>query len=234
MACTTTGCENCGTEPVLDPGCDKYDDIEIPEIDPEDEIPEISPDDVTTEVVDGTGVFDIYMRAGMNQLDTQWKAGRIKGADYAAAYIETMKLMMEQANMFVVQTFDSKMKARMFGYELHKSKYAAVLAEASAKKMAAEADLICNQIAELQANGREERALKKAQTNTQMKQVNLYDRQIKGYDETALNASGKTIMDAWAVQLVEFSNTADQIVSVGQGAYSSLSACMAANDCGCD
>lgn len=183
--------ESCGSELVL------------PVIPEEDNIDGITPLNVTEENFDGSGIFDVYMRAGMVHLETQYKASRIKGSDYATAYIATIQLMMTEANKFVIAEFEANMKAKMFGYQLATIKYDALIKESQAKESEAKVDLLCQQVAELKANGAQDRALKAAQIQTQAKQAELYDRQIKGYDEKNANDNAKTLFDAWAVQAVE-------------------------------
>lgn len=188
-------------EAVSPVGCES--DLTLPVIPPEDELDGITPLDVTEEAITGAGVFDVYMRAGMAQLDTQWTKGRIKGADYAKAYIANTQLMMTQANQFVIAEFEAEMKAKMFGYQLAAIKYDALIKESQAKESQAKVDLLCQQIAELKANGAVERSLKQSQIQTQAKQAELYDRQIQGYNEKNANDNAKTLFDAWAVQAVE-------------------------------
>ena len=256
-------------------------------------------DDVTTEDVDGTGVFDVYMRAGKNQLDTQYNLGRIKGSDYTQAYISMTQIMMTEANKFVLGKVQADIAARMFdrqwlalGYDIHnktvmtekleidkelvkqqiaelklngavdrESKEAAIqkiykdtsmvcqeeaelikngsvdrvskqkqiqkldidikatgqqIAEAKASgtvdrglktaqtnKTLTDENLVVSQQKELQLNGVSERKLKKSQTQTQVKQAQLYCRQIDGFSEKAANDAAKTAFDAWAVHAVE-------------------------------
>ncbi len=62
---------------------------------------------VTEEVITGAGQFDKYMRAGRNQLNTQYELGRIKGADYTAAYIAMQESMMNQANQFILGKYQA-------------------------------------------------------------------------------------------------------------------------------
>ncbi len=62
---------------------------------------------VTEEVIDGSGQFDKYMRAGRNQLNTQYELGRIKGADYTNAYIAMQEGMMAQANQFILGKYQA-------------------------------------------------------------------------------------------------------------------------------
>jgi len=179
-------------------------DVTIPTIPantPDINIPTVGT--ITEESVDGKGVFDIYMRAGMNQLMTQYNAGRIKGADFATAYVAQTQLMMTEANKFVLGLVQAEIAASMFALQYVTAGYDASLKEQQAAKTKAETDLLCQQIAELKANGKEERALKQSQKQTQIKQAELYARQITGFGEKAANDAAKTAFDAWAVHAVE-------------------------------
>ncbi len=185
------------TLPVLPPGVSKP------------KLPTIN--DVTTEEIDGTGVFDVYMRAGMNQLNTQYDKGRIKGSDFAQAYIQTIQLMMTEANKFVLGLAQAQVTIAMFEQQYLGAAYDAMVKQHSVSKMKAEGDLLCQQTAELKANGKVERELKMAQKQTQIKQADLYARQIISFKEkTALDA-GKIALDAWAVQAVEDVDGAFQV-----------------------
>ncbi len=182
--------------------------------DPEDEIETPDVGDVTEEILAGEGVFDIYMRAGSNQLQSQYDAGRIKGAEYAAAYIQMMELMMTQANMFVVQIFDSQMKAKMFPHQMLEIKYKAALYAYQAEEIQSKTYTNRQQVAELKANGAVERTLKASQIGVQEQQAQLYERQMKGFDDKNRNDAFKTTMDAWAIQSVEIAeNPLDQQIN---------------------
>ncbi len=159
--------------------------------------------DVTTESMDGTGVFDIYMRAGMNQLNSQYDKGRIKGSDFAQAYVAQIQLMMTEANKFVIGLVQAQVSIAMFDQQYLGAAYDALAKEATAKKMKHESDLLCQQVAELKANGKVERALKTAQKQTQIGQAKLYERQITSFKEKTSLDSSKILMDAWAVQAAE-------------------------------
>ena len=119
-------------------------------------------DDVTTEDVDGTGAFDVYMRAGKNQLDTQYNLGRIKGADYTQAYISMTQMMIAEANKFVLGKVAADIAARMFdrqwlslGYDIHNK-------TVQTEKLEIDKELIKQQIEELKLNGAVDRESKEA------------------------------------------------------------------------
>jgi hypothetical protein len=58
---------------------------------------------LTTEKTDGTGVFDVLMRAVKNHLEQEFLSGRIKGAEYSAAYIGSLNLAMQSGLQFTLQ-----------------------------------------------------------------------------------------------------------------------------------
>lgn len=82
---------------------------------------------ITTETTDGTGIFDVYMRAGMNQLDTQYNLGRIRGPEYATAYMETLGLMIEKANTFAIRIYEAEKNNLVTSYELSKIRNDSIL-----------------------------------------------------------------------------------------------------------
>ena len=193
---------------------DTADISEIPEI-PDNVIVPVAPTvkDITTEVIGGTGAFDVFMRAGANQLQEQYLQGRIKGAEYASAYIEMMKLMMEQAAAFTVKKFETEMAGALFQGQYMKTMYDAITAEHAANKMIADAYLTSVQACELPLNGSADRILKGEQSKAQAKTVDLYDRQITGFDDKDKNDVFKTVMDSWAVQGVEIVEDPTESVS---------------------
>ncbi len=191
------------TSPVVSGNCTPA-SVTLPTLPPSVNPPVIpTAADVTTEAVDGTGVFDVYMRAGMNQLETQYQLGRIKGADYAAAYVAQIQLMMTEANKFVIGMVQAEIAAKLFDQQYLGAAYDALVKEASVHEMKSKGDLLCQQIAELKENGKVERELKMAQKQTQIQQAALYKRQITGYNEKNKNENAKMLLDAWAVQAVE-------------------------------
>ena len=179
-------------------------EVEIPEI-PTD-YPDITipgPGTVTEEDITGNGIFDIYMRAGSNQLQIQYDEGRIKGKEYADSFVQMIQVMMTEANKFAIGMVQAEIAANMFPVQYLTAGYDAALKEAQAAKMTKEVELLCQQIAELKANGGVERMLKTKQSQTQVKQAELYKRQIKGFDDKSSIDASKIIMDAWAVHAVE-------------------------------
>ncbi len=174
---------------------------ELPDGIDKPKIPSVS--DVTTEDIDGTGAFDIYMRAGMNQLMTQYEEGRIKGADFAAAYVAMVELMMTEANKFVLGLVQAEIAAALFPMQYMSVAHEASLKDAQVRKTKHESDLICQQMAELKVNGASKRSLEDAQTKVACQQIILYEAQAKGFADKNRNDTFKTVMNSWAIDAVE-------------------------------
>ncbi len=171
--------------------------------------------DITTEAINGTGVFDIYMRAGLNQLMTQYDAGRIKGADFAAAYVAQVELMMTEANKFVLGLAQTQIAIAMFDQQYLGQAYDALAKESAAKKAKHESDLICQQVAELKANGASKRSLENAQRLAACEQIELYKAQAGGFEDKNRNDTFKTVMNAWAVHAVEVDPNVKVLTQLG-------------------
>ena len=77
----------------------------------------------------------------------------------------------------------------------------------------ADAKLVLTQIEELRANGAADRTVKKSQVSVQSQQSQLYERQIKGFDDKTRTDNFKIIMDAWSVQAVEVDTTGASLLN---------------------
>jgi len=201
-----TSCETCSTG-----------DVAIPTPNPDDKLTDPGTIGfVTEEAIDGKGVFDSLMRAGSNQLMTQYEAGRIKGKEFADAYLSMMELMMTQANAFVIQSYTAKLDAeskfKMFPYNALSMIYDAAIKEAQAREMDIKNKLVCTQINELVLNGSQDRALKASQIEVQDAQRDLYVRQTTGFNDKRNNDNLKVVMDSWAVQAVELPDDSPALI----------------------
>lgn len=57
--------------------------------------------DLTTTKIGGTGAFDQLMMSTKAHLESEYKAGRIKGAEYATVYLGALVAVMQQAVAFL-------------------------------------------------------------------------------------------------------------------------------------
>jgi len=136
-------------------------------------------DDITEAIIDGSGAFDIFMKAGTAQLDSQYNKNRIKGAEYAASYIQMMEMMMTQANLFVLKKFETEIQAKKIPYELEKIKYDMLVSANQAVATEQQAKLSEQQRLELEANGEYERMIKNANAENIENSTVLIKKQIE-------------------------------------------------------
>jgi len=209
--CTQNDC--CiGTAPV----------ISTPEI-PIDENVDIGDIKVVTEEdpVEGQGQFDRYMRAVGNQLEIQYKKGRIKGAELSATFNELIPPMMDEANKFVIAEYqtraqvekikielgialrESELKLKLLAAQVADTRMATELKRQQVLLAQAETSLKCTQQSELVLNGVSKRALEAAQAETAREQVNLYKQQAKSFENKDANDTFKTLMNGYAVVVSE-------------------------------
>ena len=52
---------------------------------------------LTQATVDGTGVFDVLMRANKAHLEAEFAKGRIKGSEYATVYLGSLQAVLQTA-----------------------------------------------------------------------------------------------------------------------------------------
>ena len=159
---------------------------------------------------EGTGIFDIIIKAANENIKIQHKTSRITGAEYAEVYLGTMQSAISEAMKFVLQN-DTLAK------ELE-------LKEAQIAKINAERDLVNAQIAAFGAQEAKELELKQAQINKltadkaltdaqtlaypaqqakdiEVKQANidLLNRQKEGFDDNKYQKLFEAQMNAWAL-----------------------------------
>ncbi len=119
----------------------------------------------------GSGQFDRYMRAGTNQLQLQYELGRIKGPDFAVAFVALQELMMVQGNKFILDKYTAeviahktylevdemrkkgKLERKLIELNILKGEMELRHLELQMDKTKNEAQLICTQEEELRKDG---------------------------------------------------------------------------------
>ena len=159
---------------------------------------------------EGSGIFDVIIKAANENIKIQHKTSRITGAEYAEVYLGTMQSAISEAMKFVLQN-DTLAK------ELE-------LKQAQIAKIDAERDLVNAQIAAFGAQQAKELELKQAQINKltadkaltdaqtlaypaqqakdiEVKQANidLLNRQKEGFDDNKYQKLFEAQMNAWAL-----------------------------------
>ena len=116
---------------------------------------------------EGTGIFDVIIKAANENIKIQHKTSRITGAEYAEVYLGTMQSAISEAMKLVLQN-DTLAK------EIE-------LKEAQIAKINAERDLVNAQIAAFGAQEAKELELKQAQINKLTADKALTDAQTLAY-----------------------------------------------------
>jgi hypothetical protein len=65
---------------------------------------EVTIGDLTKATLNGSGVFDVLMKAVKTHLDGEYAAGRIKGPEYATVYLGSLDLAMQTGIAFLLQS----------------------------------------------------------------------------------------------------------------------------------
>lgn len=69
--------------------------------------------DLTQAKVDGTGAFDVLMRAMVGHLEVEFKQNRLRGADYANVYLTALQPVLQNAVVFLLQKDEAANKAAL-------------------------------------------------------------------------------------------------------------------------
>ena len=127
---------------------------------------------------EGTGIFDIIIKAANENIKIQHKTSRITGAEYAEVYLGTMQSAISEAMKFVLQN-DTLAK------ELE-------LKQAQIAKINAERDLVNAQLAILGVQQAKDIEVKEAN-------ILLLNRQREGFDDNKHQKLFEAQMNAWAL-----------------------------------
>ena len=127
---------------------------------------------------EGTGIFDIIIKAANENIKIQNQTSRITGAEYAEVYLGTMQTAISEAMKFVLQG-DTLAK------ELE-------LKQAQIAKINAERDLVNAQLAILGEQQAKDLLVKQAN-------IDLLNRQKEGFDDNKYQKLFEAQMNAWAL-----------------------------------
>lgn len=181
--------------------------------------------DLTAATLDGTGVFDVLMKANKAHLEDQFDKGRIKGPEYATVYLGSLEQVLTNAVQFLLSKDKVGLDAQILeqqlaiaGVELQiKTKELEIATKNSLKvdaeicKLQAEYDVLM----ETKLKTAQETQLltwkvitEKAQTSSigvdpdsvVGKQKILYQAQTDGFSRDAEQKATKIMVDSWNVR----------------------------------
>jgi hypothetical protein len=91
--------------------------------------------ELTTATLNGEGAFDVLMRANKAHLEDEYKAGRIRGPEYATVYMGLLEPVMETALAFLLARDKIALEAQLLQKQIE-------LADKQILKVAAEIELV--------------------------------------------------------------------------------------------
>lgn len=109
--------------------------------------------DLTSATLNGSGVFDVLMRANKAHLDAEFSKNRIKGSEYATVYLGSLESVMTAALTFLLQKQKSALEAMLIEQQILLAQVEVIKANASVKQIEAQTALakqqVLNAVAEL-------------------------------------------------------------------------------------
>ena len=69
--------------------------------------------ELTTTTLNGTGIFDVLMRANKAHLQAEFDKGRIKGPEYSSVYLGSLQAVMQTALSFLAQRQKIDLEAQL-------------------------------------------------------------------------------------------------------------------------
>lgn len=107
--------------------------------------------DLTEAKLDGTGAFDVLMRATSTHLDKQFDQNKLRGADYAQVYLGGMQAILQNAVVFLLQKDEAANKANLVGAQITLAELQAELLQIEIEREILNKELIAAQVDKVQA-----------------------------------------------------------------------------------
>ena len=181
--------------------------------------------DLTQASLEGTGVFDVLMRANKAHLEAEFSKNRIKGPEYSTVYLGALESVMQTALQFLLNKDKAALEAQLIQAQIEKvnaeielviqqTANAAIEAEvlrAQKCKLDAEFDVLLQSklktAAEVTLLGQKTQT-EKAQTvamgvdadSVIGRQKDLYQAQTTGFARDGEQKAAKLMIDSWNVR----------------------------------
>ena len=107
----------------------------------------ITLNDLTLATLDGTGVFDVLMRANKAHLEAEYSKNRIKGAEYATVYLGSLEAVLNAALQFLLQKDKIALEAQLIEQQILLAQVEVIKANAQVLQTQAQTELVKQQTA---------------------------------------------------------------------------------------
>lgn len=101
--------------------------------------------DLTAATLEGSGVFDVLMRANKAHLEAEFAKGRIKGAEYATVYLGSLTQVMQTALGFLLAKEKTDLEAQLIQKQIQLAQVEIDKASATLLQIEAQTALINQQ-----------------------------------------------------------------------------------------
>lgn len=178
----------------------------------------ITTSQLTQATLDGTGVFDVLMKAAGAHLEAEFSKNRIKGTEYSEVYLGSMTQVLQTATQFLLTKQKADLEAQLLEKQIalvEQQRLNAVVENtvlvAQECKLRAEYDLTMANITrtnEEVALLTQKVATERAQTtalgvdadSVVGRQKSLYQAQTDGFKRDAEQKAAKVMIDTWNVR----------------------------------
>jgi hypothetical protein len=103
--------------------------------------------DLTTATLEGSGMFDVLMRANKVHLEAEFKANRIKGPEYSSVYLGALQAVMSTSMAFLLQKDKNALETQLLELQVQLSNIELLKATAQLAQIDAQTALVTAQIA---------------------------------------------------------------------------------------
>ena len=107
--------------------------------------------DLTQATLEGTGVFDVLMRANKTHLESEFSKNRVKGAEYATVYLGSLDAVMRTSLEFLLQRQRIDLDSQLLQQQIILAQVEVQKANAELAILQANLDKIPAEIAHLEA-----------------------------------------------------------------------------------
>lgn len=107
----------------------------------------ITLNDLTLATLDGTGVFDVLMRANKAHLEAEYSKNRIKGSEYATVYLGSLEAVLNSALQFLLQKDKIALEAQLIEQQILLAQVEVIKANAQVLQTEAQTELVKQQTA---------------------------------------------------------------------------------------
>ncbi|HEY7823556.1 MAG TPA: hypothetical protein VIG24_12000 [Acidimicrobiia bacterium] len=168
--------------------------------------------------VDGTGVFDVLMRATSAHLEQEFQKSRIRGPEYSQVYLGSLQAVMSASLQFLLQKENAELQNALLEQQILTEVQQTAVALAQKCKLDAEFDVLMltkDKIIAETALLNQKRLTEQAQTvgagvdadSVIGKQKDLFQRQSDGFIRDAEQKAAKALIDTWNVRRTTDSGT---------------------------